>query len=329
MMRALLAALVALASALPAGAADFASNAVGTVGSEFLTIDAGARGIGMGGAYSAVTNDAFSMYWNPAGLAQIPRASTVYMRTQYLADISFDYIAHAQRIGETAVLGGAFRNMDAGSIPQTDINGNDSGSFHPRSFVYEAGYGQNITDLTDFERDVAMGVTGRFFSSDMGGRSATGFAGDIGIQAHYSSAYYPYNFAAVVQNIGQGQKFDRVRDTLPFRVRLGSSLLLNPKTLASLEAIFPAAGIPIGMIGAEHAIVTETNLKFAIRGGLSSETLTSGLDGIRGFNFGMGLAVTNFSFDYAFVPMGILGNTHRLSISYNLPSKSSGRYRER
>ena len=33
--------------------------------------------------------------------------------------------------------------------------------------------------------------------------------------------------------------------------------------------------------------------------------------------------LTNLSFDYAFVPMGVLGSaTHRVSLSYNLPGKA-------
>jgi hypothetical protein len=48
-------------------------------------------------------------------------------------------------------------------------------------------------------------------------------------------------------------------------------------------------------------------------------------------SMGMGLAVTDFSVDYAFVPFGVLGTAevHRVSFSYNLPAKSARRYRER
>jgi hypothetical protein len=35
---------------------------------EYLNIGVGARALAMGGAQSASTSDAFSVYWNPAGL---------------------------------------------------------------------------------------------------------------------------------------------------------------------------------------------------------------------------------------------------------------------
>ena len=44
---------------------------VGTVGAQFLKIGMGARYVGMGEASVACVNDAYSMYWNPAGLTQL------------------------------------------------------------------------------------------------------------------------------------------------------------------------------------------------------------------------------------------------------------------
>ena len=41
----------------------------GSVGAQFLKIAVGSRYQGMGESSVAVVNDAYSMYWNPAGLA--------------------------------------------------------------------------------------------------------------------------------------------------------------------------------------------------------------------------------------------------------------------
>ena len=62
---AVLAALSSLAlAAAPAGATKYAA--------EFLKIPVGARAVGMGGAFSAVADDATSPYWNPAGMVYLP-----------------------------------------------------------------------------------------------------------------------------------------------------------------------------------------------------------------------------------------------------------------
>src|SRR5262249_40826491 len=58
--RSLLAMAGLAALAAPAGATKYAG--------EFMKIAVGARAVGMGGAFSAVADDATSPYWNPAGM---------------------------------------------------------------------------------------------------------------------------------------------------------------------------------------------------------------------------------------------------------------------
>ena len=44
---------------------------VGTAGVQFLKIWAEPRGTAMGGAYTAVVDDATGLYWNPAGVSWV------------------------------------------------------------------------------------------------------------------------------------------------------------------------------------------------------------------------------------------------------------------
>jgi len=323
------AALLLLAAAVPAAALDFGRAAAGTTGSEFLLFDTSARGIAMGGAMSAVSDDAASTYWNPAGLAQVPRLSASFMHAQYVADVSYEAAYYAQRVNDASVLGAGARYLDGGSIAQTDVNGLTNGSFHPRSYVGELGWGQSIYDLSDSEMDVAMGVTARAIRTDLGLKSANGYAADFGVQTRFYTAALNYDVAAVVQNLGVGQKFDQVRDTLPIRIKLGGAVRpLKPLTLAA-EAVAPINDSPYGAAGVEWALEVERDIKGFARAGFNSQTYESlGIGST--LSLGLGLKLTNLSFDYAFVPMGVLGTaTHRVSISFNLPAKVSRRYRER
>lgn len=63
-IRVLLAACLALLVAAPAGATKYAA--------EFLKIPVGARAVGMGGAFSAIADDATAPFWNPAGMVYLP-----------------------------------------------------------------------------------------------------------------------------------------------------------------------------------------------------------------------------------------------------------------
>ncbi len=62
--RAWLAAVVVLLLVQPASATKYAG--------EFMKIPVGARAVGMGGAFSAVADDATAPYWNPAGMVFLP-----------------------------------------------------------------------------------------------------------------------------------------------------------------------------------------------------------------------------------------------------------------
>jgi hypothetical protein len=327
-LRLALAAALAL-SAVPSSASDFSNGAIGTTGSEFLLMDTSARGTAMGGAMTAVTNDSSSIYWNPAGLAQVPRLSTSFMYTQYVANITYEAASYAQRINDTSVVGAGVRYLDGGSIQQTDINAVGGGTFNPYSFVAEVGWGQSIYDLSDSGMDVSMGVTARMIHTSLGIASANGYGADFGVQSRFYTSLMNYDVGLAVQNLGSGQQFDQVRDTLPTRVRFGAAVNpIKPLTL-SLEAIAPINDTPSGAFGVEYAVEIEKGVKGAARAGINTENYQS-LGAASVLSFGLGLKLTNFSFDYAFVPMGVLGTAaHRLSLSYNLPAKVSQHYRER
>jgi hypothetical protein len=327
-LRLLIAAALAL-TALPAAASDFGSAAIGTTGSEFLLMDTSARGIGMGGAMTAVTNDSSSIYWNPAGLAQVPRVSATFMHAQYVADITYEAASYAQRVNDSSVMGAGVRYLNGGSVQGTDINGLNNGTFTPYSYVAELGWGQSIYDLSDSEMDLAMGVTGRVIRTDLAGTVANGYSADFGVQSRFYTAAYTYDIGLALQNLGSGQKFDQVRDTLPTRLKFGGAFKpFKPLTL-SLEAIAPINDIPAGALGVEYALEVERGIKASARAGINTTTYES-LGAASCLSLGVGLALTNLSFDYAFVPMGVLGTAvHRISISWNLPAKVSRRYRER
>jgi long-subunit fatty acid transport protein len=327
MKRASAAVLCALI-ALPAGASDFGRAAIGTSGAEFLLFDTSARGIAMGGAYTAASNDASSIYWNPAGLSQVPRLSATFMHAQYLAGITYNAAATAIRVNDASVFGAGVRYLDVGQIDRTDVNGLNRGSFNPRSYVAELGWGQSVYDLSDSEMDVTVGVAAKAIRSDIGA-TASAFGGDFGMQSRFYGPSLTYDVAVAIQNMGVGPKFDRTRDSMPTRARFGGAVRPVKPLLLTLEGIAPINNSPHAAAGAEYTLEIDRRMAAALRAGFNSLTLHT-LGAASTLSFGFGLALSDLSFDYAFVPGGILGSsTHRLSLSFNLPAKISRRYRER
>lgn len=90
--RVLLAALLA-AVAAPAGATKYAG--------EFMKIPVGARAIGMGGAFSALADDATAPYWNPAGMVYLPyREGFVQHAEQFGSLVNHDFGSVVFPMGE-------------------------------------------------------------------------------------------------------------------------------------------------------------------------------------------------------------------------------------
>ena len=67
-------------------------SGTGTNAASFLEIGAGARAMGMGGAYASVANDVSALYWNPAGIAWVNQVQVEVMHNEWLVDTNYDFV---------------------------------------------------------------------------------------------------------------------------------------------------------------------------------------------------------------------------------------------
>ena len=104
----ILSALLITGSIAVINAAD-SPNKSGTAAAQFLKIGVGARAMGMGGAFVAATNDAYSLYWNPAALTKINKVTLAGVYTNWFADIDHQFLAFVIPIDANS--GIIFRSM--------------------------------------------------------------------------------------------------------------------------------------------------------------------------------------------------------------------------
>src|SRR3989338_4986558 len=91
--------LVALALAGVLGTPAFAAG-VGTTGAQFLKVGVGARPLAMGGAFSALPDDANAINWNPGALGAIPKQSVTASYNSLFQDQRQGFLGYVKPLSD-------------------------------------------------------------------------------------------------------------------------------------------------------------------------------------------------------------------------------------
>ena len=174
---------------------------VGTAGAQFLKIGMGARYIGMGEASSAVVNDAYSMYWNPAGMAMIEETEFAFTSVDWIEDVSLNFISLVKPIGAQGTIGLSATILSIGEMEETTVwEPNGTGNmFDASSFSLSAGYARNWTDR------FSAGIKLKYVSERIAEARSSGVAFDIGTL--FRTGYRNFRVGLNISNLGQGLKF--------------------------------------------------------------------------------------------------------------------------
>jgi len=150
---------------------------VGTTAANFLKLEVGARAVALAGVFTPVTNDIYSLKWNPAGLAQIDYFGVAYSNIQLYAEMSQQFIGLVIPMGGQSSIGFSINYVDVGKIEKTTVYEPDGTDLFFSNFDMDIGlsYARALTDR------ITIGVTGRYIHEQIWQEKATGFSSDIGI----------------------------------------------------------------------------------------------------------------------------------------------------
>ncbi len=284
---------------------------VGTTGANFLKIGVGARASSMGEAYLGMSNDSTGMNWNPAGLADLNYTEVSLMHLAYFADITYENIAFAMPFhGQGLGLGITWLNVAPfnSTLDPNAVAGSAS------DFSLSGAYAFSFT------KALRLGVVARGFSSSLASTSAFGGTLDGGVQ------FLPMGrslvFAAVAQNLGVQSGFESGGDPLPIGLRLGAAWRLYNTSDHNIANFVLDVNKSIDSrikynLGGEFWMFDA----LAVRGGYKlseggQDFKVDDFSALANFTAGAGFKLNAASIDYAFIPLGELGFTHRVSMSW-------------
>ena len=305
-------ALIALAALLAVPRAYAAS---GTSGAAFLKLAPGAGPAGMGEAYSAVSGDVQSVYYNPAGLAEVARPQITGMHDASFQGIRYEFAALALPLlsftgadgpkNSRGVIAAAVYNLSVSGLERRGTVETDAptGTFASSDLAYSLAYAYGFTP------ELSAGAAVKFVDQTLDSVSATALAVDAGATFKHER----WSLAGGVRNAGSAPKFREAADPLPFTAYAGASRLFGGRWLTAADLLKPRDQPPGLALGVQYSHPFDPRLTGLLRAGFNTLHRDSG--GLSGVSLGGGVEAASMRLDFAWLPMGDLGNTFRYSVS--------------
>jgi len=275
---------------------------------DVLKMGLGARPLGMGGAFCAVSDDISCIYYNQAGLAGIKGREFISSGTRlWVEDIYRVFLGYGRRLEKGNAFGMSIVYLDYGKF---DMRYAIEDKYKPTSI------GQDITLVLSYSQAIghlSIGANGKVIFSKLYNEVGKGFGGDVGI------LFTPTSFLSIglnCQNIGSLKI--RTSEDLPFNVKAGFAIRFHDKMIIAAD-VDRFKEDDIRYHGGLEFLISPS---FAIRCGYSKNDATGLLPGA---SLGFGLfdkkgrlfnKQGEIIFDYALQSFGDLGLDHRVSIIF-------------
>jgi hypothetical protein len=263
----------------------------------FDAIPSGARAVGMGGAYTAVADDANSVAWNPAGLGGVrrPQITFNHIDVQTLGLLSYDQFMYAQPF--------VYRNAIAASWFRLGTTGQVT-SFNYAENTFILTYEQNLQSLLP---NLSLGLNIKVLQVQYA-NGAAGWGMDLGGRYQVNPEVA---VAAVAENLNS-PKLDwasGTSDNVPANLRLGVAGYIDRKTTVSFDVDQLLSGKPALHLGAEETLFDKL---LSLRAGV-----TYSVDEGRFMPAaGLGVHIYFLEFAYAYASHFDLDGNHILSLNW-------------
>lgn len=285
----------------------------GGFAASYLQRHAGVRAASMSGAFTAISNDATAVFYNPAGISFLSSKPTINSSVSMIGlGQTHSTIAWAQRIHPRIGIGIGINSLNSGGFQGRDVQGNTT------TMLQDWQYSMFLSAAYRLE-SVSVGATVKYLKHNLLGSNiySTGTAVDLGAKF---DIFNMFSVGIAVQNFGSQVFWSEatpgdgsLNEALPYNVRAGIAMEFglndeyitqrSPKT-GKLETIYlpPTQYIlvdfdavmyqfdenPRLMMGAE-AVIDD---RLALRAGLTIWGEDLGMEKLFPFNnWGTGISI--------------------------------------
>lgn len=275
----------------------------------------------MGEAYTAVSEDAYSTYWNPAGLASVEAPSLAATYNASFEDVTHQYIAGVYPLRFGSVAGITISRLGVGAFQGYDAQGLKTSSVESSDLAVGGVYGRTIYK-DEIERPLLnVGAGVKLIREKLDTVSANTAALDLGAVYYIRPARYwvekiqaqEFRIGFALRNLGPGLTFDRETAQLPLSATLGGAWLSHPggnsSFVLSLDQTVSRGEGYYAAIGADYCAFQLVSFRAGYR---------TGQDIGSGVRFGLGLKLSVAEVDYSMSPFGELGAMHKIGVSMRL-----------
>ena len=313
---------------------------VGTTAAQFLKISSGGRGLAMGSANVAITNNLSSSFWNPAGLAHVKGIQVYFENNGWLAGTDYNFGSFGFEWPRVGVLSLSITMLTTpDDLVRTIEKPTGTGEkFNAQDMSIGISLGKSLTN------QLSLGATIKNIRQRIWHSTGQTIAADIGVQ--YKTPIKDIILGASISNFGndisligrdmnlsvdpdpnnQGNiEFVNAQyetDTFPlpllFRVGIGGNIINKEKlnVLFAIDAVHPNDNYEYLNLGLE----TNVNNMFSIRAGYPGIGKKDAIEGLS-LGFGVKYPIMKTSnvlvVDYTSADFGPLGIVQRVSIGFN------------
>ncbi len=293
-------------------------------GASFLNIGTDARAMSMGNAFTGMASGISAIHYNPSGIAGLQEKEFQASHSEWMSGMHYECMGFASPVEIS--IGDAFETKGAagisliyfstGEIERRSLSGEKlEGNYSASDMALAFSYGQKLNNRT------ALGMNFKIISQTIDTENAGGFAVDLG--STHKTSVPGLSLGIAMRNLGPQMRFIQADYRLPLELSIGGTFMSRDIN-----------GYTIGMDISYQPFEERTNISFggeynfnsifsfrtgysldAFKSGLASGNIGGLLSSAGGLSGGIGLNFPKYSIDYAFLPIGELGITHRITFS--------------